>query len=158
MADTATKPRAPAQFARSELRLAGRALAHWEALRGARRFPSRADIETGALPFDRQSIFVVRMGRDELSDEVVEAGEAVDRALGLKSVGRRIVEVLPSSTELGLSFCRAAAQMRKPIADVGRFTNAAGREVHYRSILLPLSDDQIEVNYVVGVFSFKFID
>jgi hypothetical protein len=48
--------------------------------------------------------------------------------------------------------------MRKPIADVGRFTNAAGHEIYYRSILLPLSDDQIEVNYVLGVFSFKRVD
>lgn len=158
MADTATKPRTPAQSARTELRLAGRALAHWEELRGARRFPSRADIETTPLPFDRASVFVVRMGGDELSDQVVESGDAVDRALGLKAVGRRIIDVLPSSTEHGLSFCRAAAQMRKPIADVGRFTNAGGHEVYYRSILLPLSDDQIEVNYILGVFSFKFVD
>ena len=98
------------------------------------------------------------MNEDEMSDEVTEAGDAVDLALGLQSVGRKIVDVLPSATDLGLSFCRAAAQMRKPVADVGRFTNASGRNVYYRSILLPLSDDQIEVNYVLGVFSYKFMD
>jgi hypothetical protein len=158
MADTVA-PSPPARPAtRAEQRLAGRALTYWEELRGARRFPSRADFERTAPPFDRSHVFLVRVSDDELSDEVVEAGTAVDRALGLRSVGRKIVDVLPSATDLGLSFCRAAAQMRKPVADVGRFTNTEGREVYYRSILLPLSDDQIEVNYVLGVFSFKFVD
>jgi hypothetical protein len=158
MADTAAKPRPAAAPSRAEQRLAGRALAYWEELRGARRFPSRSDYDASEPPFDRANVFIVRMKGDEMSDEIAEAGEAVDLALGFASVGRKIVEVLPSATDLGLSFCRTAAQMRKPIADVGRFTNAHGRNVYYRSILLPLSDDQIQVNYVLGVFSFKFMD
>jgi hypothetical protein len=158
MAETAAPSRPTTATTRAEQRLAGRALTYWEELRGARRFPNRGDFERNAPPFDRSHIFIVRMSDDESSDEVIEAGEAVDRALGIRSIGRKIVDVLPSSTDLGLSFCRAAAQMRKPVADVGRFTNADGREVYYRSILLPLSDDQIEVNYVLGVFSFKFMD
>ena len=57
-------------------------------------------------------------------------------------MGRKVVEILPSATEKGLSFCHTAAALKKPIADVGRFTNADGKEIRYRSILLPLSDDQ----------------
>ena len=45
--------------------------------------------------------------------------------------------------------------MKKPIADVGQFTNANGDEVYYRSILLPLSSDQENVDYVLVAFSFK---
>lgn len=158
MADTATQSRSTGPQTRAEQRLAGRALAFWEELRGARRFPSRADFDRSTPPFDRGHVFIVKMNEDEMSDEITEAGQAVDLALGLQSAGRKIIDVLPSATDLGLSFCRAAAQMRKPVADVGRFTNAHGRNVYYRSILLPMSDDQIEVNYVLGVFSFKFMD
>jgi hypothetical protein len=43
----------------------------------------------------------------------------------------------------------------KPIADVGRFVNRNGSDVFYRSVLLPLSDDQTRVNYVLGAFSYK---
>jgi hypothetical protein len=70
-------------------------------------------------------------------------------------VGKRAIDVLPSSTERGLSFCRAVIAMKKPIADVGRFTNARGEDIHYRSILLPLTGDNDTVGYVLGVFSYK---
>ena len=39
--------------------------------------------------------------------------------------------------------------------DVGNFTNTRGEEILYRSIILPLSDDQENVNYLVGAFSYK---
>ena len=91
-------------------------------------------------------------------DELIRSGEAVTLALGRDPVGMKAIEVLPSSTEMGLSFCRAAAQMKKPIADVGRFTNVDGLDVRYRCILLPLSDDQETVNYVLGAFSFRIME
>ena len=73
-------------------------------------------------------------------------------------LGKKVMDVLPSATEKGLSFCRAAAELKKPIADVGQFTNIKGEDVCYRSVLLPLSNDQQTVNYLVGAFSFKFLD
>ena len=67
------------------------------------------------------------------------------------------MEALPSSTEMGLSFCRASVGLKKPMADVGRFFNRNGEEVLYRSILLPLSDDGINVDRVVSAFSYKVV-
>ena len=67
-----------------------------------------------------------------------------------------VADALPSAKEKGLAFCRAVAELKKPLADVGRFFNRAGREVKYRSILLPFSDDERNVNYVIGAFSYKF--
>ena len=64
------------------------------------------------------------------------------------------MDLLPSATDKGLSFCRAAAELKKPIADVGRFTNAKSEDVCNCSVLLPLSDDQQTINYLVGAFSF----
>jgi hypothetical protein len=135
--------------------MVGRALAYWETLRGERRFPGRNDCAS----FDRvgmaDNIFVVAVTDDEAGDEIVECGPAFRKALGMDPVGRKAMKILPSATERGLSFCRVAAEMKKPIADVGHFTNADGEEVMYRSILLPLSDDQNRVNYLLGAFSYK---
>ncbi len=39
--------------------------------------------------------------------------------------------------------------------DVGNFTYTRGEEILYRSIILPLSDDQEYANYLVGAFSSK---
>ncbi len=140
----------------TEKRLVSRALSFWEHLRGGRSFPMVSDLLGVPAPFDDKNLFVVKLGRTERDDEIVAAGDAVAEALGFDPVGTPPSEALPSSKDKGLAFCRAVAELKKPLADVGRFFNRAGREVKYRSILLPFSDDQRNVNYVIGAFSCKF--
>ncbi len=141
-----------------ERRLVGRALACWEEVRGERPFPDRNDFDTVFRDRLDGSIFLVAIGGSEETDHVVESDNALIEALGLDPVGRKVIDVLPSATEKGLSFCRTAAELKKPIADVGHFTNAEGEDVYYRSVLLPLSDDQENINYLLGAFSFKTVN
>lgn len=138
-----------------ERRLIGQALSHWEALRGARQFPARADYRGFDLPFAADSLFLIRLGRNENRDRIVLAGKRLRDALAWEPVGRRAVDILPSSREFGLCLHRTAALHQKPTADVGVFRNALGHEVLYRCLLLPLSDNGITVDHVLGVFSFK---
>ena len=151
---TKSRPIPPARS--TEKRLVSRALSYWEHLRGGRPLPAVADISGVPAPFDDEHLFIVKLGRTEQDDEIVAAGNAVAVALGYDPVGTPVNDVLPSAREKGLAFCRAVAELKKPLADVGRFFNRAGREVTYRSILLPFSDDQRNVNYVIGAFSCKF--
>ncbi len=141
-----------------ERRLVGRALACWEEIRGERPFPDRNDFDTVFRGRLDGSTFLVAIGGSEDTDRVVESDNALIEALGLDPVGRKVIDVLPSATEKGLSFCRAAADLKKPIADVGHFTNAEGKDIYYRSVLLPLSDDQENINYLLGAFSFKTVN
>lgn len=141
-----------------ERRLVGRALTCWEEVRGERPFPDRNDFDTVFRDRLDGSIFLVAIGDSEDTDHVVESDNALIEALGLDPVGRKVIDVLPSATEKGLSFCRTAADLKKPIADVGHFTNAEGEDVYYRSVLLPLSDDQENINYLLGAFSFKTVN
>ncbi len=141
-----------------ERRLVGRALACWEESRGTRRFPNRKDLDTVIRGRLDGTTFLVAIGDSEDTDHVVESDHALIDALRLDPVGKKVVEVLPSATEKGLSFCRAAAELKKPIADVGHFTNARGEDIYYRSVLLPLSDDQETINYLLGAFSFKAVN
>lgn len=150
------KSRTDSRARTAEKRLVGRALSFWEHLRGGRSFPRVSDLQGVPAPFDDKNLFVVKLGRTERDDEIVAAGDAVAEALGFDPVGTPACEALPSSKDRGLAFCRAVAELKKPLADVGRFFNRAGREVKYRSILLPFSDDQRNVNYVIGAFSCKF--
>lgn len=136
-------------------RLAGRALAHWDALRGMRELPSLEDYAPAFLPFAQSSTFVIEIHPREDLDEIVQAGDALAAALGLDAVGRHPLEVLPSATHQGMSFYRTSAELRKPIADVGEFVNSRGKAIQYRCILLPLSRDQATVDHVLGAFSFR---
>ena len=115
-----------------------------------------ADLSSVPPPFDDEHLFIVKLGRTEQEDEIVAAGNAFAEALGYDPVGTPVADALPSAKEKGLAFWRAVAELKKPLADVGRFFNRAGREVKYRSILLPFSDDERNVNYVIGAFSCKF--
>ncbi len=144
---------APAEHV--ERRLIARALGEWEELRGARPFPSCFEFDNTALPDDKAHIFVVEVGASETEDRIIRAGRKLIEALGLNPVGKRAIEVLPSA-ERRLSYCRTVVKFKKPLADIGRFTNIRGADVWYRCILLPTSNDQNAVNYVVGAFSFKF--
>jgi hypothetical protein len=143
---------------RTENRLVGLALSHWEELRAARRFPSYSDYREHGTPYGDEHIYIVSIGDSELSDEIVQAGRKVEEGFGRSPVGQKAIEAIPSSIEKGLSFCRTAARMKKPIADVGRFSNANGAEIWYRSILLPLSSDQVKIDHVLGAFSFKVME
>ena len=100
---------------------------------------------------------IIEVGVSEFDDRVVAAGEHVRAALGRDPTGLSVLDTLPSSTEMGFSFCRASVDLKKPMADVGRFFNKKGQEVLYRSILLPLSDDGIRVDRVVSAFSYKVV-
>lgn len=139
----------------SERRMVGRALVMWEKLRQGRAFPSRADCEAAEAAGLAANSFLIRVSDSEDNDEVVACGAALRDALGDDPTGKKVAKVLPSATERGLTFWRVAAELKKPIADIGSFTNDNGQEVQYRSVLLPLSDDQERINYLLGAFSFR---
>jgi hypothetical protein len=64
-------------------------------------------------------------------------------------------KILPSSTDRGVIFWRVAAEMRKPISDVGEFTNLHGEDVLYRSVILPISEDGKRITHLMVTFSYK---
>ncbi len=144
--------------ARIEQRLVGRALTHWAEMRGDQKFPSYSDYLQQAAPYGDEHIYVINIGDSEASDEIVSAGKTVEEGFGRSPVGCKAMDVIPSSVDKGLAFCRTAVALKKPIADVGRFFNANGVEICYRSILLPLSNDQVNVDHILGAFSFKLMD
>ena len=140
-----------------ENRLVGKALKFWESERTAGELPRTSVLDMEDCPFGAEDSLVIEIGVGELDDKVVAAGERVQAALGRDPTGLSVLDTLPSSTEMGLSFCRASVDLKKPMADVGRFFNKKGQEVLYRSILLPLSDDGLRVNRVVSAFSYKVV-
>lgn len=140
-----------------EHRLVGKALKFWESARRGRELPAAADLQSASCPFGADEMLVIEVGKSEFEDRVVSAGRKVTAALGHDPTGLAAPDALPSSTEMGLSFCRASVGLKKPMADVGRFFNRNGEEVLYRSILLPLSDDGVTVNRIVSAFSYKVV-
>lgn len=139
----------------SERRLAARALSRWDAARGDRTFPTHAEFLNDDGADFASNMMLIEASETGDRYQIVDAGGELANAFGPDVVGREIDDVLPSSIERGLSFCSTAAIMKKPIADVGQFVNNSGEELHYRGILMPLSDNQETVNILLGAFSYK---
>lgn len=56
-----------------------------------------------------------------------------------------------------IDMCRAAVSAKKPVASTDALFDYRGNEILYRMILLPLSDDGIVVNALLGAANFKHV-
>jgi len=138
-----------------ERRAVGRALSCWDRLRKIKEFPSRADCLEIFDDDLTNGVIVIQFTPREEDDLIVECGPFFRDAYGRDPVGLSAKRILPSSTDRGLIFWRVAAEMRKPIADVGEFINLNGEEILYRSVLLPISEDGKRITHLMAAFSYK---
>jgi len=68
------------------------------------------------------------------------------------------VSVLPvEHADNAIDMCRAAVTARKPVASTDALYDYRGNEILYRMILLPISDDGIVVNALLGAANFKHV-
>lgn len=158
MSQTITEnPTTPAPAVFTERRAVGRALSCWETLRADGKFPTRADCLEIFDESLTSGMILIEFTAEEETDRIVECGPFFQDALGRDPVGLAAKDVMPSSIDRGLIFWRVAAEMRKPIADVGEFTNKQGKDVLYRSVLLPISEDGKKITHLMAAFSYKTV-
>lgn len=138
-----------------ERRAVGRALGCWDKLRETGVFPTRADCLDVFDEDVSDGVVIIEVTAREEDDRIVECGPLFRDAYGKDPVGLAAKYVLPSSTDRGLIFWRVAAEMKKPIADVGEFTNMKGEDVLYRSVFLPISEDGMRITHLIAAFSYK---
>jgi hypothetical protein len=143
------------EFEFDERRVIGRALRRWDQLRENALFPDRARCLIALNDSMSDSVVVIVIGSGEKEDRVIQCGNVFRDALARDPRGLPVGQIVPSTIEWGLVFWRIAAEMRKPIADVGEFTNADGEEILYRSVFLPVTDDGGSVTHLIGAFSYK---
>lgn len=139
-----------------ERRANSRALKYWKEIAAPRRFPSREQItrETAGDLFD--NLFIVEVGPTSDSYKYVQVGNILIAGLGHDPTGKTVASAIPGG--LGtrtLFFHQAAVGLKGPVDDAGSWTRTDGSQILYRSILLPLSDDQQTINYLLGAFSFR---
>jgi hypothetical protein len=139
----------------SERRIVGRALRDWDKLRTGDRFPvyseCLASFDSGIL----SGTILIEINDYVENDLILDCGPDFIEALGRNPIGLPAQTILPSSTDRGLVFWRAAAELKKPIADIGNFTNANGIEILYRCIFMPVSEDCERITHLLGAFSYR---
>lgn len=139
-----------------ERRANSRAMKLWKELAGARRFPSRAQVTAESAGDLWDNLFIVEVTPAPDQYKFAYAGAVLQQALGHDPTGKTVATAIPGG--LGtrtLFFHQAAVGLKGPVDDAGAWTRADGAQILYRSILLPLSDDQQAVNFLLGAFSFR---
>jgi hypothetical protein len=139
-----------------ERRISATAVQYWRELAAPRRYPSRTQVTNGSAPTLWDNFFIIKVGPDAAEHVFEFCGAALREALGSDPTGKPVGDVLPREiVGRSLYFQKAACDLMAPIDEAGRFKREDGVEVLYRSVLLPLSDDQREANYLLGAFSFR---
>src|SRR5579875_2354651 len=141
--ETATDPVPEAYPGQHEQRLSLRLLSYWQHLRGDATFASRARIETEVIAEMWPWCFIL------------EVPAIAERSLVTTDI--RDPAALRENTLLAqaTSFLAQVLMRRVPVTMGGSFRNPAGREILYRSVLLPLSDDQRTISAVLGAANCK---
>ena len=138
------------------------ALTYWRELRGQRTYPSPEEVlaaSEGQAPADDDltpHFFVVDFDGEPAASVFTSGSAVLDSVLGTETAGRKISECMPAGLgESMISFVRVMARTKKPITVSGTFDADADDRVLYRSIYMPLSADQSNVDHMLGAFSFK---
>lgn len=139
-------------------RASGRAMQYWRDLASPHAYPSLAQVTAETAGPLWESLFVVRIGEDARAYSFVIANKVLREALGFDPTGLLVVDTLPASIRSrSLYYYQASVDLRAPIDESGKWTRPDGDDVLYRTILLPLSDDQRTINYLLGAFSFRAV-
>jgi hypothetical protein len=146
----------PAQPHLTERRMVGRLLAYWHERKGERRFPRLTDIEPDTVGNDWRWAYILDTAGGHPFPNFVYLGPSLCRYAGVFLGGKRewATTLLDKATS---QLDRVLAEGHPRVLDdeVRRYD---GARLMFRAVLLPLSDDGITINYVLGAANGKLVD
>lgn len=131
------------------------ARAYWERIRGARSMPARADIDPAEIKRILPHILLLDVAREPLDFYYRLVGTEIDRHSAEKHTGKWISEIpdrAPPSTVW--DNLRQVVETRLPSERTVRYVGPLKDFVTTRQIVLPLSNDDREVNMLMVVIAY----
>lgn len=129
-----------------------RLLRHWRDKAGDRQFPLCTDIDFSAIPDIEPWAWraVVRPG-DTIAPIVEVAGARLSEDCGMALVGMALPDI-PAGTLMAAATAYHGAVLAReiPISIGGELKHRDGRQLLYRSIILPLSDNGTTISHLLG--------
>ena len=134
-----------------ERRFVLRLLSYWRELCGEREFPSFAEIDPAQIPDLWVNCFVLDIGGHAENPVFRSIGAGLAEQAGMNLVDKSVSDV-PDKTFIAAAVVYVDEVLRKnvPISRGGEYFTPDGGRVHYRSILLPMSDDGENVSGLLG--------
>lgn len=141
-----------------ERRISVRAYNYWASLLAGRNFPSVADLNANDIESFRDTSILLDFSRDINKPVLRYVGKLLREECGL-SLNALKPEDVPGRSLLSRltdHYLEILAN-RAPIGFEAEFNNLRGHLSMYRGILMPLSDDGDNINFIYGVISWKEI-
>jgi len=146
----------PPEIGTDERRMHVRAYNYWVSLLQGRPFPSITDVDPeGIEDFGPHSV-LLDFSRDANDPRITYLGEALRRECGIEDDLQRISEVPARSllSRLTDHYLQIIAN-RAPIGFEAEYVGQRGANMLYRGILMPLSSNGEEIDYIYGVINWK---
>jgi hypothetical protein len=142
-----------------ERRLTMRLLNYWQELRGVREFPKLADINPEAIEDVWENCYVLDTSVNASHPVFSYLGKALAKYSGVYLQGQSIsVTQHRTLLDQATRHFPDVLETRAPVTSEDEFLRYDGIKIIYRSIILPLSDDQKTITHVLGAANGKEVD
>lgn len=139
-----------------EKRLTFRLLSYWQRIRGDRTFPALGEIDISAITEMWHHCFTIEVG-DTLDEcRFQNFGPELCQTFGVNHAGEPVLDALAHDPKLEhtIGFFPDVLKRREPVADSGEFY-MEGDEVRYRSLIVPLSTNGTDIDYLLGTTNYR---
>ena len=142
-----------------EKRLHLRAYRYWESLLDGREFPALVDLKPDGIGEFRDKSFLIDFVDSYDSPVLRFVGAAITEAMDAVDHQGRTIASVPVNSLLGrlTDHYMEVLANRAPIGFEAEYFDDDGREVRYRGILMPLSDDNETIHFIYGVMNWKMM-
>lgn len=131
---------------------------YWNAKRGARPMPRRADIDPFELRHHLPFLWLVDVLPGAADFRFRLIGTAITQHLGRDSTGKTVRDVYaplgPAVLQWALDVCTSAVRLQRPVVASGTLRPLNKEYIAFQSLHLPLSEDGERVNLLFGRIHF----
>ncbi|MFO1241737.1 MAG: PAS domain-containing protein [Rickettsiales bacterium] len=137
----------------NEQRLTFRLLSYWQRMRGTRPFPSLSDIKIDEILEMWHWSFTINVADENHHFQYF--GPELANIFGHNYTGEILQDAMSDpKVQQTIGFYEKAIRNREPTLDANSF-NLEGKEVRYRSLIVPLSSDGKHIDYLMGTTNYK---
>ena len=142
----------------AEQRLTFRLLSYWNRIRGDKEFPSLRDVNIGEISEMWHYTFTIELDAEDGQACFQYFGPELINVLEEDFTGHFVEEAFESGM-LGnlIGFYEKVIEQRGPVSESSQFFND-GKEVRYRSLIVPLTGEGTEIKYLIGTTNYKIYD
>lgn len=136
-----------------------RLLSYWNTIRGDRKFPSLTDVVISDIEHLYHQTFVIKLGDTPEEHMFQYFGPDLASVFGEDFSDQYLIDAMEMSAAINntIGFYEKVLDDRGPVSESSEFY-LDGYEVRYRSLILPLSSDDITFDYLIGTTNYKIFD